>query len=127
LRSGRSPRRFTRFISTSRLGLEPDGDAALADAGAGVGVHVGAAAGRQHLRRRVVEDAGDDAHFAGAEIGLAVLVEDLGDRQVRRLLDLGVGVDEGQGETVGEPAADGGLARAHQPDEHDRPRADGRP
>ena len=54
-----------------------------------------------------------------------MLGEDLGDGLARGFLDLAVGVDEGQVEPIGEPPADGGLARAHQADEHDRAPAQG--
>ena len=53
------------------FGLEPDRDALGADRRAGVGVHEGAAAGRQHLRP-AFEQARDHARLAGAEVGLAV-------------------------------------------------------
>ena len=34
-----------------------------------------------------------------------------------------VGIDEGHPEQRRQPLADAGLARAHQPDQHDRPRS----
>ena len=60
------------------IGLEPDRNAVLRDARAGVGVHVGAAAGREHLRA-AVEQARDHALLAGAEIRLAMVGEDFRD------------------------------------------------
>ena len=35
------------------------------------------------------------------------------------LLDLVIGIDEGQAQAMGQALADAALARAHQPDEHD--------
>ena len=57
--------------------------------------------------------------LALAELALAVAVEHLGDGAAGGLLDLGVGVAERQPEPRGQAAADRGLARAHQPDQHD--------
>ena len=87
------------------------------DGGAGLRLDEGAAAGRQHLRA-AVEKAADDPALAVAEIGLAVALEDLVDGGVGGLLDLAVGVDEGQPEAGGEPPSDRGLAGAHHAD-HD--------
>ena len=101
------------------IGLEPDRDALLRDAGARLGVHVGAAAGRQHLRA-AVEQARDHALLAGAEIGLAIGGENLRDGHPGGRLDLGVGIDEGKAEPLRQPPADRGLARPHHADEHDR-------
>src|SRR5205085_1937668 len=75
------------------LGTQPDRDAALADEGAGLRVHEGAAAGRQDMDRPV-EEAGDDAALALAEEGFAVTAEDLLDALAGGRLDLGVGIDE---------------------------------
>ena len=61
--------------------------------------------------RAAVEQPLDDAALAVAEIGLAVGLEDLGDGGVRRLLDLGVGVDEGEAEPRRQPAADRRICR----------------
>ena len=64
---------------------------------AGLGIHEGAAAGREHLWTRA-QKALDDAALAVAEVGLAMVGEDLGDAFSRRLLDFLVGVDEGEPE-----------------------------
>ena len=66
-------------------------------------VHEGAAAGGQHVRR-LVQQAGDHPPFAVAEGGLAILLEDLGDRPAGRRLDLRVGVAERHAER-GRPGA----------------------
>ena len=47
-------------------------------------------------------------------------------REVGGLLDLRVGVEEGQVQDVGEPPADAGLAGAHHADEHDAALAEAR-
>ena len=79
----------------------------------------GAAAGRDHPGRPL-DQPGDHPALAVAEMGLAEPLENLGDAQARRRLDLRVGIDEGQAEPLRQPPADGRLARAHQPDERDR-------
>jgi hypothetical protein len=79
----------------------------------------GAAAGGEHDRLAARQQAGDDAALALAEMGLAVPAEDLADRGAGRLLDLGVGVAEGQTPARGQPAADGRLAGARHPHQHD--------
>ncbi len=70
-----------------------------------------------------LDQPGDDAALAVAEMGLAEALEDLGDRQAAGALDLGVGIDERQAEPRRQPPPDGRLARPHQPDEDDRPHA----
>ena len=112
-------RRLTRRISTSKSALSQTETPFCADAGAGLGVHVGAAAGRQHLRA-AVEQARDHARFAGAEIRLAIGGEDLRDGHAGSRLDLGVRIDEADAEPLRQPPADRGLARSHHADEHDR-------
>ena len=67
----------------------------------------------------LVQQAGDHAPLAVAEMLLAELLEDLVDRHARRLLDLVVGIDEPQLEHVGQPPADGRFAAAHHADHHD--------
>ncbi len=100
-------------------GAQPDRDALGADRRAGVGVHEGAAAGRQHLRA-ALQQPRDHARLAGAEIGLAVGGEDFRDGHAGGLFDLGVGIDERNAEPGRQPAADRRLARAHHADQHDR-------
>ena len=106
------------------VSLKPNRQPVRLDIGPRVRVHIGAAAGRKHLRA-VFQQPRDDLALALAEIGLAVLGEDLADARACRHLDLAVGVDEGEVEPVRQPPAHGGLARAHQPDQHDAPRSEG--
>ena len=54
-----------------------------------------------------------------AERGLAVGGEDVPHAAPGALLDDQVGVHERQAEPLGEQVPDGGLARAHEPDQHD--------
>ena len=70
------------------------------------------------------QQAGDHLALAFAEIGFAVVLEDVLDRLAGRLLDLLVGIDEGQLEPGGEPAPDGGLAAARHADQHERAAAE---
>ena len=100
------------------LGLEPERDAARGDLRARLVVEESAAAGGDHLRS-LAEQARHHAALAGAEIGLAVLFEDLRDRHVGGAFDLAIGVDEGQPEPLGEAAPGRALAAAHQPDDDD--------
>ena len=51
-----------------------------------------------------------------------MLREDLADGRPGGRLDLAVGVDEGQLETARKPLPHGGLASAHEPDQHDAAR-----
>ena len=113
------------FHQHLEIGLEPDRDGLGADQRAGVGIHIGAAAGRQHLRA-AFEQPRDHARLAGAELGLAAGLENIRDRHAGRFLDLGVGIDKGQPEPAAELAADRGLARAHHADKHDRAAAERR-
>ena len=48
-----------------------------------------------------------------------MLGKDLSDRGAGGCLDLAVGIDEGEVEARGKPPAERGLARPHQPDQHD--------
>src|SRR4029079_14992704 len=84
-----------------------------------IGIHIGAAARRQHLSA-VFEQARDHLALAVAEIGLAMLGEAFGDGLTHRDTDPMVGVDEGEAELFGESAAHRRLAGAHEPDKHNR-------
>jgi hypothetical protein len=108
------------------VGLQPHGDAGFGDARPRLRVHEGAAAGPEHLRP-VVQKARDDAALAVPEIGLAIGGEDVVDRHARGCFDLVVRVPERQAETQRQPPSDRGLARAHEADERDRPRAEAAP
>jgi hypothetical protein len=101
-----------------QAGAQPHAHRFPADRGPRVGVHVGAATGRQH-QRVAGQQTRDHPALAGAELDLAESVEDFRHRGARGCLDLGVGVAERQAESGGEAAADGGLSGAHQPDEDD--------
>ncbi len=61
----------------------------------------------------------DHALLAFAEMRLAVILEYLRYGEIGRLLDLRIGVEEGQVQQIGEPPADARLAGAHHADEHD--------
>ena len=63
---------------------------------------------------------GDHPPLAVAEMRFAEPLENLGDAEPGRRLDLRVGVDEGKAEPLRQPPPDRRLARAHQPDERDR-------
>ena len=73
--------------------------------GAGIRVHHGAAAGRQHLRT-AVEQTRDHAGFAAAETRLAVTRENIGNGHAGGLFDFGIGIDKGQPEPGAEAPAD---------------------
>ena len=102
------------------LGPQPHRHPFLADSLARDGVHEGTAAGGQYVHR-TVEQARDHAPLAVAKRGLAMDLEDILDRAARGLLDLGVGVDEGNLEARREPPAHGRLSGPHQADDHHRP------
>jgi hypothetical protein len=85
---------------------------------AGFLIHDSPAAGRQHLRP-VIQQPRNHAHFAGAKIALAVLVEDFRDGHAGGAFDFGVGIDKRNPQPGGEPAADRRLAGAHHADQHD--------
>ena len=100
-------------------GVEPDGDRPLVEQLARARIDEHAAAGRDHPDL-AVDQARDQPPLAVAEILLAVALEHFGGGEAGGVLDRRVAVDEGQAEPLGEPAADGRLAGAHQPDEDDR-------
>ncbi len=56
------------------------------------------------------------------KVGLAMDLEDFGDAHARRALDFLVGIEKRQAELGCQALADGGLARAHQADQHDAAR-----
>ena len=119
LSSGRCSRRPTRSASvsssaSSQIAMQRSRISARVSS-----FDEGAAAGRDHPRRSL-DQPGDHPALAVAEMRLAEALENLGDAEPRRRLDLAVGVDEGQAEPLRQPPPDGRLARAHQPDERDR-------
>ena len=100
------------------IGLEPDRQGRPADRRTRLLVDEGAAAGGDDART-LAEQARHDPALAGAEIGLAVLLEDLRDGHAGRPFDLRVGIDELEAETAREASPRRGLAAAHKTDEHD--------
>ena len=76
--TGRLSRRPTRLISTLRSALSQTETPRALMLARVLGVHIGAAAGREHLRA-AVQQPRDHLALALAEIGLAVLGEDLAD------------------------------------------------
>ena len=62
----------------------------------------------------------DHAALSGAEFRLAQLGENVRNAAAGGLLDLGVGIAEGQAERGRQPPPDGRLARPHQAYERDR-------
>src|SRR2546430_4054802 len=60
----------------------------------GIRIDEGAAAGRQHLRA-ALQQARDHARLASAEFRLATDRENIGDGHARGLLDLRIGIHEG--------------------------------
>ncbi len=61
----------------------------------------------------------DGGTLQGAEDGLAVVDEDLGDLAPGGGLDVVVGVAHGRAQALGHQRADSRLAGAHRPDHHD--------
>ena len=120
--SGRLERRETRANSSSKSALIQT-EIAAALTSARVSGLMKAPPPVPSTTLGFLEQPRDDRDLAGAEIGLAMQLEDVLDRHPRGLLDLLVAVDEVAVEPVGEAAADGGLARAHHADEHERPAA----
>jgi hypothetical protein len=79
----------------------------------------GPAAGGQDARR-AAQEAADHLGLAGAEEGLAVAFEDLGDGAVGGADDFLVGILEGDAQLPGQRGADRGLARPHHAHQNDR-------
>ena len=101
-------------------GIEEDGDGAgsLLDEEA-VAEGFGRAAAEGEYGVRAGEGAGEGAGLEAAEMGLAEGAEDLGDGDTGEVGDEVVEIEEGPAEVVGEVAADGGLAGAHEAGEDD--------
>src|SRR5690606_36682734 len=68
----------------------------------------------------LLEQPRNDAHLAGAKLGLDALFEDFGDGHLRSARDFLVAVDELAAQAAGQATADGGLACAHHAHEHER-------
>ena len=82
------------------------------------GVLHGAAAGREHDARHLRQLV-DHVPLPGAEAGLSLALEDVGDVHAGAAFDDLVAVEELELQFLGELAADGGLARAHRADQED--------
>ena len=99
--------------------IQPDRDGSFVEHLAGGRVDENVAARRDHADF-AIDEAGDEAALAVAEIGLPEPFEDLGRRVSRGIFDRRIRVDEGEVEAPGETTADSRLAGAHQSDEYDR-------
>ena len=98
--------------------IEPDRDRARIEKVAGSRIDEHPAAGGDDPDL-AVDQAGDEAPLAVAEIFLSKSFEDLGRRKPGRILDRCVAIDKGQPESLREPAPDGRFADSHQPDKDD--------
>ncbi len=87
----------------------------------GLGALGRAAAEREH-HVGAAQQVGDHLVLQRAERGLAIGREDLRDAPARAGLDHVVAVKERHAQRAREQAAHGGLARAHEPREHDHAR-----
>jgi fibronectin-binding autotransporter adhesin len=67
----------------------------------------------------LAEEGGEGSGLEVAEVGLAVLGEDIGDGELVAGFDLAVEVEEAPAEAVGEEGAGGGFAGAHEAGEDD--------
>ena len=72
-------------------------------------------------RIALAQQAGDDAAFAVAKIGLAVGGEDFGDAGPRRRLDLVIRIEEFHPQSRRQPAPEAAFAHPHHADQHNRP------
>ena len=99
--------------------IEPDGDRPLLEQFTGLGVdeHAAASGDDAHLP---VDQPGDQAPLALPIFVFPESLEDLGGRISGRILDLGIAVDKGQAEPLGQAPADRGFARAHEADKDER-------
>ena len=76
-----------------KLGVEPNRNTLVGNSRPRCGIEVRAAAGGEDLRPPI-EQTGDHARFAGAEVRFAVGRKNVGDRHAGRLLDLGIRIDD---------------------------------
>jgi len=84
-----------------------------------IGVHDGAATGREHLRA-ALEQARNHPGLAAAESSLAVAGKNVGNGGAGGGLDLGIGVDERHAQPDAEAAADRRFAHPHHANQNDR-------
>ena len=99
---------------------QPHRDGAVPNRAPGLGVYERAAAGGEDQWTAVQQPA-DHPALPVTEVALPITVEQLGDAAPGGQLDFRVGVAERQAKAGGHAAADAGLARAHQADQHDAP------
>ncbi len=64
------------------------------------------------------KQAGDHPLLERPEGAFAVVAEDRADRFGRLRLDLDIGIEEPPAQPLGQAHTGGGLARAHEPDQH---------
>ena len=96
---------------------QPHRNTACPHQGAGVGIHERPAAGGDNPQTRF-EQPGDDPALAIAKIGLAMLGKNVSNRHAGGAFDFLVSVKKRQPQGRGQPAPNGGLAGAHQPNQH---------
>ena len=100
-----------------KVGAQPDRHARLMDhLAVGFG-QKGAAAGRQHTGL-AAQQPGQDFAFAGAEKGLAVALEDLGDAAVGGVGDLFIRIKKVHRQQPRKRRSHSRLARPHHPHHH---------
>ncbi len=102
---------------------EPHDHTVSAERAPVVGVEHGAAATRDHERGGRCGGIGHGQALTPSEAGLPFGGPDVVEGHTRGRDDELVGVEEGTVEELGAPLADGGLARAHQADEHEMGRS----
>lgn len=107
------------FRQCFKIGIEPDGKAALEDERPSLVVDERAAAGRDHFGRSL-DQACDNPPLSIAETRLSKAIEYLGNLMVCRPFDLVVRIHKVEAQPPGEPPSHRALAGAHQPDEDNR-------
>lgn len=108
------------FGKQLELGIEPDDDAPFKQQGAGGRIDEGTPARGNHLAR-LIDQAGNHTPLAIPEMRFAITLENLCDAESCGRLDLVIGVGEGKSQPPRQRPPDRRFARAHQPDENDRP------
>jgi len=98
--------------------IEPDGNRSLVQKLASSRVHERPAT-RGDYPDFTLDQPGNQAPFAIAEIMLAITFEQVGRAGTRCLLNLDVAVDERKVKPPGKPTSNRRFARSHQADEHD--------
>ena len=106
------------------IGIEPNGRGPFEDQCPGFFIHECAATGRDHLGG-TVDQAGDYAAFAIAEMCFAKSLKDFGNRQPRRNFDFMISVNKWQAKPHTQSPPDRCFADAHQPNQNNGARCDG--